>query len=76
MKQPRAKKLGIPTYTALRTDRYMYASYATGEKQLFDVRNDPYELHNIVTTADPALVRSLSSRLAQLSQCHAETCRS
>jgi arylsulfatase A-like enzyme len=73
--QPRAKKLGIPTYTALRTDRYMYASYATGEKQLFDVQADPYELHNIVTSADPALVRSLAARLAQLSHCHAETCR-
>jgi hypothetical protein len=54
----------------------MYASYAPGETQLFDVRDDPYELHNIVTTADPALVRSLSSRLAQLAHCHAETCRS
>lgn len=65
----------VPPYKALRTDRYLYAEYATGERQLFDVREDPYELHNLAATADPALVARLSRRLATLAACSGATCR-
>src|SRR5262249_54560166 len=38
--------VAIPTYRALRTDRYLYAEYSTGEKQLYDIPKDPNELHS------------------------------
>jgi len=66
----------IPSYHALRTPDYLYAEYSTGERQLYDLRADPYELHNIIATASPSVVASLAARLAALSDCHAATCRS
>jgi arylsulfatase A-like enzyme len=72
---PKGSAVGIPSYGALRTSQYMYASYDTGEKQLYDLRRDPNELHNLVATADPALLRTLDTRLTQLEHCRAATCR-
>jgi len=68
--------VAVPPYRALRTARYLYAEYTTGEKQLFDVRKDPYEIHNLAATADPGLLARLSSRLAALAACSGVSCRS
>ena len=65
----------IPDYHGIRTQRYMYVEYATGERELYDLRRDPYELQNIVNTAAPALVRSLSLEVAALERCRAAECR-
>jgi arylsulfatase A-like enzyme len=67
--------IAIPSYQAVRTARYLYVEYPTGERQLFDVVNDPYELHNIVATAPPAVVHRLSQRLAALAICKGAGCR-
>ena len=40
----------IPTYCAVRTDRYLFASYDTGERELYDLDADPYELRNLSGT--------------------------
>jgi hypothetical protein len=70
-----ASRNDIPEYHAVRTGRYLYAQYVTGERELYDVVADPYELHNIVTTADPAIVQTLSSAVTSLSSCKEKTCR-
>jgi arylsulfatase A-like enzyme len=67
--------VGIPPYAALRTDRYLYAEYATGERQLFDVHADPYETHDLAASAPPSLLRRLSARLAVLRRCSGASCR-
>ena len=36
--------LNQPAYDALRTYRYVYAQYANGERELYDLERDPYEL--------------------------------
>ncbi|MCT9933375.1 sulfatase [Planotetraspora sp. A-T 1434] len=64
-----------PTYNALRTDRYSYVEYETGERQLYDLYADPGELRNIAATADPVLVGTLSARLAVLHECSGGSCR-
>ncbi len=60
--------VAIPTYRALRTDRYLYVEYSTGEKQLYDRSTDPDELHNLAATADPPVLRPLAARLAALAR--------
>ena len=35
-----------PSYCGVRTERYMFVQYATGERELYDYRTDPFELHN------------------------------
>ena len=46
---------GVPgrgDFDALRTYRYLYAEYSTGERELYDLDRDPYELQS--RHADPA----------------------
>jgi arylsulfatase A-like enzyme len=66
---------GIPEFHALRTSQYTYVEYVTGERELYDLARDPFELNNLVTKADATLVQSLSSRLKQLVTCAAAGCR-
>jgi arylsulfatase A-like enzyme len=38
---------GIWSWVGLRTDRWKYVEYATGESELYDLTNDPWELRNL-----------------------------
>jgi arylsulfatase A-like enzyme len=60
---------------AIRTGRYTYATYANGERELYDLERDPYQLQSIAATAPAGLIDALEARLEQLSTCRAETCR-
>jgi arylsulfatase A-like enzyme len=51
---------------ALRTEHEVYVEYASGPRELYDLRTDPYQLQNIYSTADPAHIADLSQRLAEL----------
>ncbi|GAB3897880.1 sulfatase [Microbispora bryophytorum] len=64
-----------PTYAMVRTGRYAYVEYETGERQLYDLREDPAELHNIAATAGPGLTATLATRLALLRSCSGPVCR-
>ena len=39
-------QLSIPSYFGAVTSRYKYVEYRTGEQELYDLQNDPYELTN------------------------------
>jgi arylsulfatase A-like enzyme len=41
----------IPNYDAVRTARYNYVEYGSGEKELYDLNADPTELTNIYNRA-------------------------
>jgi N-acetylglucosamine-6-sulfatase len=61
-----------PNYDALFTATgYRYVEYATGEKELYDLRTDPYELTNTYNTATSRA--ALASRLQALKSCAADT---
>jgi arylsulfatase A-like enzyme len=65
----------IPPYHAIRTRGYLYVEYVSGEKQLYNLTNDPYELNNIVTEF-PARANILHKKLLQLETCVGPTaCR-
>jgi N-acetylglucosamine-6-sulfatase len=66
-------KAYLAPFVALRTRRYLYVEYDTGERELYDVVADPYELHNIAV-GNP-LVAGLSARLRQLRACAGTACR-
>jgi N-acetylglucosamine-6-sulfatase len=65
----------VPPYRAVRTQRYLYVEYAAGERELYDLRKDPYELHNLHDSADPDLISKLDARLDALRDCAGEGCR-
>jgi arylsulfatase A-like enzyme len=65
---------GVPNWAALRTDTLTYVEYATGERELYDLNDDPYEADNLAASADPSELAALSERLARLRQCRAAAC--
>ena len=70
------KKWVIP-YTGLRTERYTYIEYASGERALYDLFADPYELVNRASDLTYASTRSwLAARLVDLRHCSGASCRS
>lgn len=69
------RALGRGGYYSLITNRYTYVEYKTGERELYDRQQDPYQLSSIHRTASPALLDSLSARLALLKACAGQTCR-
>jgi hypothetical protein len=64
----------VPKYTGVRTGRYLYVEYATGERELYDTRMDRDEIHNL-NGHDPRLERELANQLSRLRHCRANTCR-
>jgi arylsulfatase A-like enzyme len=61
-------------FAALRTERLMYAEYDHGEREFYDLLNDPYQLENSVTQVDPDLIEVLSARLAAAKTCAGAEC--
>jgi arylsulfatase A-like enzyme len=66
---------GANSFNALRTRDHTYVEYATGERELYDLQRDPFQLDNIAASADPALVRRLSAWLKSLATCAGAECR-
>jgi arylsulfatase A-like enzyme len=64
-----------PPFSALRSQDYLFVVYRNGERELYDLKSDPYEMNNIASTADPRLVAGLYSQLQALRACTGDTCR-
>ena len=63
-------------YRGVRTDRFLYAEYGTGERELYDLRTDPFELQN--ATGNPAYASAqaaLQRLLAGTADCAGRGCR-
>jgi arylsulfatase A-like enzyme len=66
---------------ALRSTDRLYVEYASGERELYDLKNDPSMLENQLRAdrpPDPAVAEEaagLSRRLAQLKACAGASCR-
>jgi arylsulfatase A-like enzyme len=66
----------IENYLGVRLDGYKYVEYETGDRELYDLRKDPYELRNVVTEPRYARVRRfLRRQLHRLEDCHGKECR-
>jgi N-acetylglucosamine-6-sulfatase len=64
-------------FAAVRTSRYVYVENTIGERELYDLAADPYQLTN--QAANPAyapVASALASRLATLRSCAGSSCRS
>ena len=59
----------------LRTPEYAYNELESNERELYDMRSDPYQLSSLHRRADPALMATLSARLAQITTCRRASCR-
>ena len=71
---PKAR-VGGPPFWAVRTATHKYVEYDNGERELYDLQNDPYELENVYESADPSLIEDLEARLETLKECSGDGCR-
>ena len=66
----------IPQYEAIRTDRYKYVEYDTGERELYDLVSDPFEERSAHNDPGYSGVQShLANELERLRRCSGITCR-
>jgi len=66
---------GANSFNAIRTRDFTYVEYATGERELYDLRRDPFQLENLATRGDSTVVHSLSAWLRALATCAGAQCR-
>jgi hypothetical protein len=67
---------GAGHFDGIRTLHYKYAEYANGDRELYDLRKDPYELQSQhANAAFDSLKASLAARLHALVTCAGATCR-
>ena len=60
---------------AIRTRRYTYVAYNNGERELYDLESDSYQLQSIEPTAGEALIDALATRLILFKACSGQECR-
>ncbi len=63
-------------YQGVRTERYAYLEYMTGERELYDLERDPFQLNSV--HLDPAYAQTLAALtvvLEGLRLCSGEACR-
>ncbi|GAB2475676.1 sulfatase [Jatrophihabitans fulvus] len=74
-KQPRLSG-NPPTYRALRTRDALYVEYVNGDREYYDLKSDPYELHNVVAGTPVSVLAPLQRAVAALDACAgAESCQ-
>jgi arylsulfatase A-like enzyme len=58
-----------PSYEAIRSDRFLYVEYVTGEREYYDLEHDPYELHNLAGSLPQDRLNRLHTQLQRLVAC-------
>jgi len=67
---------GVTHFDAIRSRNFLYAEHQNGDRELYDLQKDPYELQS--EHANPAydqIKAALASRLHNLVTCAGATCR-
>jgi arylsulfatase A-like enzyme len=63
-----------PAYKAIRTNRWVFTIYATGETELYDMVKDPAQLTNLRARRYRRVKRILLARLINLASCAGPNC--
>jgi N-acetylglucosamine-6-sulfatase len=66
---------GAARFDAIRTEEWSYVRYGDGDRELYDLTKDPFQLESLVSRADPLFVQMLEVRLAELMNCAGVDCR-
>lgn len=66
--------IDVSPWSAVRTAHRLYPEYATGERELYDLATDPWQLANLAGTDQPEEA-DLAARLGALRGCAGDRCR-
>jgi N-acetylglucosamine-6-sulfatase len=64
-----------PTHRALRTKNFSWVRYANGKRELYDMRNDPYQVKYREPGDNQRLERRSNIQLERLFNCDGVKCR-
>jgi arylsulfatase A-like enzyme len=68
---------GNRVFQGIRGKEFTYVEYLnTGERELYDLERDPYQLQSLHNAAEPAVMDQLAAWLASLRECAGDSCRS
>jgi N-acetylglucosamine-6-sulfatase len=74
--EPVLDQPGSPSFLALRTENRAYVEYVTGERELYDLANDPHQLRNLAADSDYAAeVDRFHAWLEAFRACSGRACR-
>ena len=59
-----------PTYDAMRTHDFLYVEYVDGEREFYDLRTDPFEIHNLYGQLSDSERSRLHDELEAMHHCH------
>jgi N-acetylglucosamine-6-sulfatase len=59
-----------PSYEALRSKDALYVEYADGERELYDLASDPFQLDDLADEVPAERLATLSGQLAVMANCH------
>ena len=54
----------------------MFIEYTTGEREYYDLKADPYQVENRISSLSEAEIAALSQAAKRLAECAASSCRS
>ncbi|MFA7322722.1 MAG: sulfatase [Candidatus Nanopelagicales bacterium] len=64
-----------PPFHALRSRQWLYVEYRSGEVELYNLKNDPFEMNNVVSSTNPTIIGQLHAQLDAMVHCTGPTCR-
>lgn len=64
-----------PRYRAVRTSKYSFVERKNGERELYDLTKDPFQLDSIHNAVDNNLLDMLFTRMQLLANCAGQGCR-
>ena len=67
----------MPAWSAVRTTRWLYVEYRSGQREMYDLKRDPWENNNVIDdpTQDPRIRRDTLRRLlSDLEHCRGRSC--
>ena len=70
----KAEPSHIPHYVGVRTLRYTYVEYETGERELYDLQSDPDELDNLAPATTPSVLDGWHRYLTPMTTCRGAGC--
>jgi N-acetylglucosamine-6-sulfatase len=64
-----------PTHKSVHTQGRMFVEYETGERELYGLGADPYQLRSLPRAGNEQTYTNLGNRLAKLRACAGTACR-
>jgi N-acetylglucosamine-6-sulfatase len=74
LERPALEDAGRPGLQAVRTEGHLYVEYESGESELYDLEEDPYELNNVYEETELEHLWRLAGWLEALRGCVGEEC--